>query len=162
MSSKDYLNSFLRSVANKHREVEVIVSDDGSSDITLPKQHKTQNSTLIGRKDKQYYAESLKIAEALRKVKVSRHILERINALVVLHHSLETSLVEGTQAASFLNEILEPQGVKPTELDTYELLEQLEHGDFFPLLDAETGAITFTSSYEHAASTLQVDCDAWH
>ncbi|KAL3926883.1 MAG: hypothetical protein SGBAC_013299 [Bacillariaceae sp.] len=85
-------------------------------------------------------------------------ILQRVAAITTLRYSLDNQLVEGKQARKYLNEILsKPVGdSRQTELDETELLDQLERGDFFPILNIETGAITFTSSYEYA-STLEID-----
>ncbi|CAJ1959669.1 unnamed protein product [Cylindrotheca closterium] len=87
------------------------------------------------------------------------HILQRIAAIAALQYSLENGLIKASLVEDILIEVTsttEP-GDTPTEFNNDEALDQLECGDFFPILDTETGTITFTNSYNYASNLEVVD-----
>jgi len=87
------------------------------------------------------------------------HILRRIVAIKTLRRHLENGMVEGKQAEQILNEIVSmPMNADETrEFSRVQMLNHLQHGNFFPILDINTGTISFTDSYSSVSGANDDD-----
>lgn len=98
---------------------------------------------------------------SMRKVMTAQfeyvHVIKRIAAIMALHYNLENSFAKATGVEHSINKILSiRESYRPIDFDDDLALDRLENGYFFPILDTETGTITFTPSYDYASS-LEVE-----
>lgn len=79
-------------------------------------------------------------------------IQKRIAAVTALNYNLDNNLVRTQDVEENLNEILWIPEVEKATHDEHEVLELLENRYFFPILDTETGTLSFTESFDYASS----------
>lgn len=83
------------------------------------------------------------------------HLLRRIAAIKALRQAVRNGIIKSKQVEENLAEIMAVRGApKPRDFEYDELLEELEEGNFFPVLNAEDGSISFTDSYEYASASM--------
>ena len=78
------------------------------------------------------------------------HIVRRIAAIEALQYNLANGLIQPKNVASNLKAIMSVplENDRPRVSDFEGVLDELEHGNFFPVLDFSTGKISFTDCYE--------------
>lgn len=89
------------------------------------------------------------------------HVLRRIAAIKELRSNVENGYTECIQVKKNLDEIFAIRGApdEQIEFDPDELLDELEDGNFFPILNTDDGSISFTDNYDYASSADFEDYD---